>query len=525
MPSRALFERYSDEQLKKVLRIAKEHARREVRGAYAMALDFLEGRQVAHVTSELAKRYKYRQSASDGQTLRPVVVPITQRYVAESATIYNHKVTRSVINADGSKNEQMTETLNRELGEIGYDERLHRVEELQEVVGDVGLWFQIKAGAMRPVVVLPQDIYPVAPEDGKFCDPTDQRDYAGFIVQVVYDLADNSQGGNALYALLTPAETIYYSGKTNEPYEPTGPLNRFDNPYSFEQTIDTPDQRGAVANLPLQPLTIWHKRIPVGSVLSFPDADIVTANMELNIQWTLLLDTMRTQGWATPIIKSLSHDSPGQHAIPHGAQYPVTIAPGEEFAYVSAAPPLDSLVAAIKAFVATLAIAHRQSPNDFSIDGLAPQSGFAKLVDSLPKVEARQERAARLRHTEEKIAWPRIAAIGAFLGWDGFSDASIRGTSLSVEFADLEYPRTIDEEIKRDEFNLAKGLTTKAEILASRKGITKEEAEALLEEMQPEEQETEDTEEPEQQQAPGQRPPVAGILGQLIAQRKSAQKE
>jgi hypothetical protein len=135
------------------------------------------------------------------------------------------------------------------------------------------------------------------------------------------------------------------------------------------------------------------------------------------------------------------------------------------------------MIEVLKTIVKISAVMNRQSPNDFAIDGALPQSGFAKLIDSIPKLEAKAQRAARMKAIEERILWPRIGASLRYL--DVLPDSATR-LKLRVEFAKDDYIRSIDEESRQNEFDFKWGLSSPADVLAKRRGIARDEAEQII---------------------------------------------
>jgi hypothetical protein len=478
--SRDLFAPRAEEAIRNLLLDAKKQARARMRGENEKAIDFLENRQIEHVRGELSRRYQRTQAGGAGQVIEPVTVPLVERYIAEAADAYNRPVTRKVLGEDGAELEEQTKTLNEELDRAGYNERLHRVDQVNNLLGGCGLWFQAKRGMLRPVVAYPHQIHEVAPTSGEFMDPGDPEDYAGYVVEMHWAAHDSSKPEQGAFALLSPAEVTYYTSSMGDPFEGVEPasIRTYANPYRWPQVVDTDDQRGMEADLPLQMLTLWHKRMPVGCVVADTDSDITAANLELSVQLSVLLDTIRIQGWAMPVLKLTNPESAPAN-MSWGARFPLALALGEAAEMLTSNAPYAQIIEALNSFVKFLAIAHRQSPNDFSLNATAAASGFAKLVDSLPKLEARRERLARLKYIEERVAWPRIASILRYLGKPGFS-GDVSKMHLSVEFADIEFPQSVDERARLEEHEIKHNLTTPAKILAKRKGIPIEEAEAEI---------------------------------------------
>lgn len=513
-----LWEPLGEQELLKALRQSKQADRAAFNEEIRRAVDYLEGIQKADVEQLLLERYSKSQMGDAGQTISPVTLPITERYVAEAANAYNQPVTRELVNEAGEVQEDATKILRDELEKVGYDEHMHLNERLTVLMGVSAVWYQVKRGKLRPVVTAVDDIYPVAQPDavlpdGVAADPKDPDDYAGFIVQLVHAIDDVAKVMANEYALVTPAETIYY--KARDPYAMQGEVQRYPNPYRWPQV----DYSGKEVNAPLQMVTFWHKSLPTRSLLRSQDIAIVDANRELNIQWSLLFDTLRLQGWATTVMNLMNPEA-APSSMTHGARFPLVLSAGETASSLTYATPYGQIVDVLKTYSRLLAVSLRMSPSDFSIDQAAAASGFAKLVDSLPKIEARRERLARLKHMEEQVAWPRI---GAALAMTGALPEAAKGLQMRVSFAELEFPKTPQEEATEFETEFKHGLSSPVDVIMKRKGVTKEEAEEILQENKA------STGGGQQQQPPfeGEQTNVAqpgqsrGLFAALIRQRQS----
>jgi len=506
MPGVDLFAPQSEEAIRAALREAKRLARKRMGAEFDLAIDYLENRQIEDVRGELSTRYRRTQAGEAGQRIEPVCLPLTERYIAEAANAYNRPVMRSLVNESGEEDEEATKALRAALEECAYDETMHRLEQLTILLGSCGLWFQAKRGMLRPVIVYPHLIHPVAPVDARAFDPADQDDYQAFVVSV----SNAAQGEKPVtWCSLSPADHTYY--EASDPYEPRRFLETYRNPFAWPQMVDTDDSRGKLmANAPLQLLTIWHRRKPVDDLLADCDPEIVYLNRELNVQWSVLLDTMRTQGWAQMYLKLIDPSTPPA-AVSYGSRFVLPLSPGEEMGSLNAGNDYGGLVETLKAALRTFAMCKRMSPSDFAIDGSGPESGFAKLIDSLPKIEARQERIRRLVSMEQR-AWPRIGAILRYLGKLPGDPTKLK---LRVEFADVEFPRTVAEEAQAQEHEFRHGLSSPAEVLMKRLGITREEAEGRLTENK-----GKGAEQGEEQ--PGvEQPQKEGRFGALIRKRKA----
>lgn len=448
---------------------------------YRLAVDYLEGRQQADVEGELAVRFPSSQEGDAGQRIYAITIPLTERYVNEQASAYNKPVSRVLVDETGAETDETraaTLVYQRELDAAQYDEIMHANERLTVLLGSSITWHQYKRGKLRVVTAYPHEIYPVCPPNGQWMDPSDPDDYQGFVLESMWATEDIGFAQKRTFAYLSRHDLIYFTG--GDPHRPKEILGQYENPYRWPQVPVGAElaQEPGLVDSPILPLVFWQRRKNNKGLICDADPEIVYANRELNVQWSALMDTIRFQSFDTPWLKTLDPKT-AKARIRHGARFPVLLdqASQEDFGYASTSHPYGALVDTLMNFTKLYSTLKRMSPNDVAIDGQIPTSGFAKLIDSLPKIEAREERIKRLKATEEQRAWPINAAI---LMWAGKLPESVKRMRLRVKFADVEFPQTPSEESQRLQFELDHNLTTPAKILAHRSGISEAEAQEIV---------------------------------------------
>jgi DNA-binding Lrp family transcriptional regulator len=506
-----LFAPQAESVVRDSFRRAKMKARQLNDADYELSLDYLGNKQIDDVRAQLQLRYRATQVGGAGQSIEPVAIPLTERYVAEAATAYNRHVARALVDESGEESDatrRETKAMNDHLESIGNDEKMHALDRIVVLTRSCGLWYQARRGALSPMITPANWIYPVASDDSA-ADPTVPDDYMGFVVALASDLSDASSAKARSYAYLTPAETTYFEGR--DAYDMRTILSSWPTPYVWPQVVDTPDARGSVQELPLQMLTLWHMSEPVGRLFEASDPDIATFNREINVQLSVLLDTMRVQGWSTMAMNVMDPKSPPP-MISWGSRFALALGPGESAGYTAAPNNYQGIIDALQSIVRMFSIAKRQSPNDFSLAGGSALSGFAKLVDSLPKLESRSERIRRLKRMEEQVAWPRIGAVLRYLG---VLSSGTNKLHMRVRFADVEFPDTADEQARKQEHQIKHGLTSAAKILAQRDGVSLEEAEQIVADNLAKQPKQEPAQQPPQQDA------RAGLLGGLVRKKSS----
>lgn len=180
------------------------------------------------------------------------------------------------------------------------------------------------------------------------------------------------------------------------------------------------------------------------------------------------------QSFSTLVINQMDKQNA---VVLHGARFPIKLGPGETAQYINSAVNYEQLVSVLIEFQQVCAVALRMSPNDFSLDQQAAMSGFAKLVDSLPKLEARHSRIRRLSRMESEYLWP---VLGAILVWQGKVGKEAHTMRMLTDFPEMAFPMSPDEEAKKMETDFLHNLDTPANVLSRRQGISVEDAKAAI---------------------------------------------
>ena len=461
---------FSTDQLRAIFRHAKtQQDQISDRASHRLALDYLYGRQRADVEAELNQRYNQHQSGDKGEQIKAITFPLTQRYVAESATLYNRPVTYELTREDGTVDEAATEVLQDLLTESGHQDRMHLIEQITSLLVSCGCWYQENLEDMVARATAPNIVWPILDPEIEYPDKTNPLHYLGYVV--LLSEKDNSRDSKNSYVFVTQAEHIYYRGDTPFEFE-TDSLERVSNPYTAQQETEN----GTVDDK-LQMMVVYNVLMPINSLLVDTDPDIVYLNREINVAWSVIAHVIRTQAHSQMIIKLMNADS-APARLNYGPMFAMVMdaAGGEDASFVNAGNNYTETVQALESMQQLYALARRLSPNDFATDGTAPASGFAKLVDSLPKIEARDERAARFKRAEEKDGWPRIGAIMKRKGLLANPEAY----NMRVTFSEMAFPRSVDEDIKEAEHNYKHGISSPARDLAKEEGLTMEEAEERI---------------------------------------------
>lgn len=470
----ALFFDQSEPAIRESLRRAKRERKNEQRGNFDTAIDYFEDRMNEDTRRLLLETYESSMRLGGRfEEIRPVTIALLKKYVHEHASLYGRPVKRTIVNRQTrEKNEELTKRFNEHLDGAGFDELMHAVEQRRVLLKSCGVWFQSKRGKLRPVITLPQHIYPILggeQGDNPHIDPTDQHDYDAFAIELFTNAEDVTQASQRQWALVGKDATRWYQGSDVDEMRAIG--GEWANPYRWL----LPDDSGKLVEQPINPMVITH--LEKSSEL-LPDHDVVPlkANQEVNVYYSTVFDVMRFQGYAVPFISGLEGEA--QANLPHGVRFPRVLGVNETLGYANPGISFGDLMESIQAFVRASMTMLRDSPNEYAISETArPLSGFAKLVDSLPKLQARAERRERAKRSEEEDMYPVIAAI---LETIDPSMRALREHDLVVEYSDIEFPETVDERNNRERHDIEMGLMSRAQILARRTGMTEEEAEERI---------------------------------------------
>ena len=161
--------------------------------------------------------------------------------------------------------------------------------------------------------------------------------------------------------------------------------------------------------------------------------------------------------------------------------HPYVTESGETASYLNPGNNWQGLVGLAQAFIKLWGVLQGMVPADFELDPRAVQSGFAKIIESLPKIEARAK-LETYAMKQEKREWTRRRNVYLTHGLITSARAGREDLVLHTEFEGRVIPKSPDETIKLLEFDLKNHLTTPAGILSSRLNITNEEAQQKIDE-------------------------------------------
>lgn len=456
---------------------AIRRAKRQAKDRYArecqLALDYLEGDQIQDTRAQIRQRYKRRQEGSmAGQEIMPIVLPLVARFADEAASIWTKPVSYELVDESGEKNDELSAAYEKMLERASYFEVMQELHRRIITLRAAGVWHQWAHGGPRPQVFHAGDIYPIADRSPVGMSPADQRDYVGFAVETMWSEADVGRADAHTFAALFDESTVYYQGASAS--EPERVIEEEDNPYRWMHAD------GEVR--PGKMFSVWHHRRPLDSLFPGAVSPVVLGNRELNVMFSLLLDIVRWQAYGVPVLM-VNHANELAARRQWGPHQAIVLQAGvgEAADMLQAASNYSQMLEILRFFVAQLAWSERMSASDLDLlgEGASITSGFSKLVESLPKIDAREDQLRRLTILEEQHSGPRNIAMAVQHGAEGFDESALRHR-VRVKFGGVRFPETEDERAKRYETDTKYGFEDAASLLMQRDGITREEAEEIV---------------------------------------------
>jgi len=323
--------------------------------------------------------------------------------------------------------------------------------------------------------VIPVSNVWVVPSLSPLADPDDPQELAA----IIYRLPN--AGDVARFCIWTYDTQLVYEGQT------------VDRPERIVPDDTNPTRRNPLG---LLPFIIAREKDPGGYFFPPFDESLIDVPMQLNVAESLQTSNLWYQSHAPLIVpkgtsleQAWGRDSAWEEPTDDGA--------AGQTRFLTKQTPFEEVAEHIKRKLRTFAMTRGLPANDFAFEGTSPESGFAKLIDSLPLIESRQNRIQRTgRSVEEQLVSVETAVLR-------FYRQPVRtDVTVDVDFGALAMPRSQEEVervagIKRTRqlAEIALGITTPAAIVADDEGVTIEEAQEILQERGV--VETEDTADPD----------------------------
>lgn len=423
------------------LRRAREQARADWNESRKLLYDFYLGCQIDDLNAVVAHRYGTPKLQTDERIVLNVVAPLIDRL----ANAYNGDgLRRGYTLAPGAlEDAALTDAMQRQHEAWGLDARLLKLDRYTALLKTCFLWaaWDELRGAIDYRVLLPWNVHVV--EDADF--PGDVERASAVVVELAATTDSPGVVRARHFRYESPEVIAYYEGaQWNAPDERT--WREEPNPFGR-----------------LTVLAAWDYA-PDGEVYLAGNDDLVLAQREINVTFTDAFYAKTYQTHSVPVIKDPDGVEKEQERK-LGPKYPLRLV-GErsEFFFVTPQPGIDVTLTLVDTYLKRLAQLRGLSPGEFALDRTAPQSGFAKLLDSLPLLEMRQARLPlwrdferRLFDTERSI----LAAHGAGVGLV----VPPEGATVRTDFGRLSVPVDRADDLAYWKERIALGLATPVDAL------------------------------------------------------------
>ena len=389
-------------------------------------------------------------------------INITQKIIDNISVVYKAQANRIILGSKGKKNDELTNLFNSKIlpGNVNsFDKMAHRFAKC------------FNTSLTRVKVVNGKLFYEVLPSNLYDVKIDDNNPYK--ITEISYDkYLTNPNGEIELWTFFWTDKKHYRKQvlqmgdkQVHGDEYPVGKNSRgMDNPYGV---------------IPFAVLRIKE----TGDFWGNTQMDIVKANEQINLLLTDLTNGgIIMQSWGIPVLINTG-DGKKVNKLRMGPKHPITI---EEVSadlkpdakFIHGTPMIKDIKDVIDWKIKLIALTKGLNPNSFLAEVKAA-SGFSKVMDALEEIEMRRDDIEPCREYEDR----RFEITKAVVNWHSKNDPlakdlpEIPGDSyLQVQFGDFAMPKSSDEIIRENEFELETGLTSILD-LARKKNPDLEDAE------------------------------------------------
>tara|TARA_B100000519_G_C14244004_1_gene438834 strand:- start:58 stop:1380 length:1323 start_codon:yes stop_codon:yes gene_type:complete len=274
----------------------------------------------------------------------------------------------------------------------------------------------------------------------------------------------------------------------SNPYDPVAivypMLKTTDSPSYLEESFDycywdseqkiTYNSQGAIIeevnhNLGVLPFVFTRDIEQIDDFFAEGASDIVDVNEHLNIIFTEACLGLRFQMFGQPWASGVYDDDPLARM---GSDTIINLPQDGKFGIESPQGDLSKVIEFVKFQIEMLAQSRHMYVN-FDSNQDRPSSGLALKIKDFDRMEDYHDDIDRWRNYEHDFFY-----VEKILASNNGIDL---GDNLIIDFKEPEYPRSVGEQIQRDEWMLSKGYITDEEILMREKGdISLEDAKRIL---------------------------------------------
>lgn len=245
----------------------------------------------------------------------------------------------------------------------------------------------------------------------------------------------------------------------------------WDDEYYIEYNGDGTIEKEVYHGLGRLPFAFLHREHQVDSFFVEGAMDIINCNQHVNITLTELQLGLRFQMFGQPFATGV----PDAGAMARGGTDSTIVLPeGATYGIASPGGSVMDTIQALKFQIELVALSNHMYIQ-FAQDGGETPSGLALQIKDIEGMEDLKDDIELWRTYEFNFF-----EIERLLAEQ--SNVSI-GSKFGVDFIEVEYPKSTQEEIQRDDWDLQNGQTTLAKIMVrNNKDLSLEEAQSIIEE-------------------------------------------
>ncbi len=415
-----------------------------------------------NILSRLNDALKVTFDEEDIAEFQKEYINITKKVINQLAIVYNEPAKRNIL-LSGKKDEKLTSNLLSSLpSNINtIDKTAHRYAKL---FNTSLTRISFKNGRLL-YDVLPSHLFDVLVDDN---DP-----YS--LLELSYDkYIKNEDGDDELYTVFWTKDRHYMKQvlEVGEKYiygdeVPIGNNKEMVNPYGV---------------IPFAAMRMEMQ----GDFWGTGQCDLANVNEQINFLLTDLINGgIIMQSWGTPFIANTGLEEKKKR-LRFGPKHPIAVKQTNSefppiFEYKNANPLIAEVRDTIDWKIKLIALSKGLNPNSFLADAKAA-SGYSKIIDSLEQLEIRRDDIEPCRIYEDERFNISRSVLNYHMQFTGKEQGMIPADAgMSVDFAEIEVPRTADEKMKENEFKLAKGMTSVIELMKEQNpDLTDEEAEEMI---------------------------------------------
>ena len=266
-----------------------------------------------------------------------------------------------------------------------------------------------------------------------------------YYFDLFFDEMDAMKPQAVLYPLLTA-------------YEDVSKVNELDFMYYDDEVIIQYDNEGNIVYQQenpygVLPFMFTHKQTQLDNFFVEGACDIINCNEHVNITMTEMQLGLRFQMFGQPFATGVYEDT----AVTRGGSDTIINLPeGANFGIASPSGDLNKVIDVLK-FQISLVAQNNHMQVYFEENTDRPSSGLALIVKDYERMEQHKDDIEAYREYEHEL-YEIERAIGLANGINLPED-------FKVKFLQAEYPKSVQEQILRDNFDLEKGIISTEDII------------------------------------------------------------